>query len=284
MTKEKITSDFLDDINGQLGNVNPMATEFSDIKECYVSKSGYTRLLKASRFGKTYMLKCLKKDYLYTSLYRMALNKEFEIGIQLEHTNICRTIGWEEVEGLGPAIILEYIDGETLESLIARGALNRDLARKFVSQLIDVLGYMHNKQTIHRDLKPSNIMITHKGMNIKLIDFSLSDSDTFNVFKAPGGTSGYIAPELFLPNAKSDIRCDIYSFGVLISNMAEATGDKALMQAARVCMDHNPDRRPQSMDAITIPAEYKKWQIAAVVFLTLTAICQCIYIIISLIN
>lgn len=272
MTEENFSSDFLDDVSISLSDIAPMTTVFSNIREYYVSNSGHTRLFKARRFGKTYILKCLKKDYLYTSLYRMALNKEFEIGLQLEHTNICRTIGWEEIEGLGPTIILEYIDGETLESFMEKGLLTKPLARKFIGQLTELLGYMHNKQTIHRDLKPSNIMVTHKGLNIKLIDFSLSDNDTFNVLKAPGGTSGYIAPELFLPNAKSDIRCDIYSFGVLMCSMAEATGDRAIMRSARLCMEHNVERRPKSMEEITIPASASVGQILLLIFLSLTAV------------
>ena len=118
--------------------------------------------------------------------------------------------------------------------------------------------------------------------NIKLIDFSLSDNDTFNIFKAPGGTSGYIAPELFLPNAKSDIRCDIYSFGVLASYMAETTHDKRMMQIARQCINHNPEQRPESMAEITIPIEGNSLQIAALVFLSLSALCLLAYIIIRL--
>lgn len=282
MTEESITSDFVEDINNQLGDINSVKSNFTDIKECYVSNTGYTRLFKARRFGKTYMLKCLKKDYLFTPMYRMALNKEFEIGLQFEHTNICRTIGMEELDKLGPVIILEYIDGETLESFMSKGLLTQQLARKFFVQIKDVLQYIHNKQTIHRDLKPSNIMVTHNGLNIKLIDFSLSDSDTFNIFKSPGGTSGYIAPELFLPNSKSDIRCDIYSFGVVASNMAEITHDKMMMQIARQCINHDPEQRPESMAEITIPTEGNSFQIAALVFLSLSALCLLAYIIIRL--
>ena len=282
MTEENITSDFVEDINNQLGDINSVKSDFTDIKDCYVSNSGYTRLLKARRFGKTYMLKCLKKDYLFTPMYRMALNKEFEIGLQFEHTNICRTIGMEELDKLGPVIILEYIDGETLESFMSKGLLTQPLARKFFAQIKDVLQYIHNKQTIHRDLKPSNIMVTHNGLNIKLIDFSLSDNDTFNIFKSPGGTSGYIAPELFLPKAKSDIRCDIYSFGVLASYMAETTHDKKMMQIARQCINHNPEQRPESMAEISIPTEGNSLQIAALVFLSLSALCLLAYIIIRL--
>lgn len=284
MTEENISSGFLDDIGGQLNYIPPMTAGFSDIRECYVSKSGYTRLFRARRFGKTYILKCLKKDYLYTSLYRMALNKEFEIGLQLEHGSICRTIGLEEVNELGPTIVLEYIDGETLESFMRKGVLTKPLARKFMSQLADALDYMHNKQTIHRDLKPSNIMVTHKGLNIKLIDFSLSDNDTFNVLKAPGGTSGYIAPELFLPNAKSDIRCDIYSFGVLMCSMAEATGDRAMMKTGRLCMNHDVERRPQTVEEIPIPSDTGVWQILILIFLSLTAIALCISIVVRLLQ
>lgn len=284
MTEGNVSSDFLDDVSVPFHDIAPMTTGFSDIKECYVSKSGYTRLLRARRFGKTYMLKCLKEDYLYTSLYRMALNKEFEIGLQLEHGNICRTIGLEDLSELGPTIVLEYIDGETLESFMEKGLLTKPLARKFVSQLIDVLDYMHKKQTIHRDLKPSNIMVTYKGQNIKLIDFSLSDNDTFNVLKAPGGTSGYIAPELFLPNAKSDIRCDIYSFGVLMCSMAEATGDKAMMKTARMCMNHDVERRPQNMKEISVPADSDIWQILILIFLSLTAVALCISIVVRLLQ
>ena len=282
MTEENFTSDFIEDINNQLGDINSVKSEFTDIRECYVSNSGYTRLLKARRFGKTYMLKCLKKDYLFTPMYRMALSKEFEIGLQMEHTNICRTIGMEEVDGLGPVIILEYIDGDTLESFMSKGLLTKTLARKFFVQLKDVLKYIHNKQTIHRDLKPSNIMVTHTGENIKLIDFSLSDNDTFNVFKAPGGTSGYIAPELFLPNAKSDILCDIYSFGVLASYMAQSTHDKSMKQVAQKCMNHNPALRPQSMSEIMLPPEASAAQIAALIILSCTAVCLIAYIIVRL--
>ena len=68
---------------------------FLDMKEVYASASGHTRLLSATRYGRRYMLKCLKTDFLLAPLYQQLLRKEFEIGIQLDHPNICRTIGWE---------------------------------------------------------------------------------------------------------------------------------------------------------------------------------------------
>ncbi len=97
---------------------------------------------------------------------------------------------------------MEISDGDNLEQLIKKNALSVELARKIAGQLMDALEYMHNKQMIHRDLKPSNIMITHNGQNVKLIDFGLSDSDSFCVLKSPAGTSGYIAPGRMLPGAR----------------------------------------------------------------------------------
>ena len=100
---------------------------------------------------------------------------------------------------------------------------------------------------IHRDLKPSNIMITHNGQNVKLIDFGLSDSDSFCVLKSPAGTSGYIAPEQMLPGAKAEPRADIYSLGMVLGEMAKATGDKTLCKMAEICSCRDPQSRPQNI-------------------------------------
>ena len=220
------SSGYTEDINDEMAaaNTGSMDKSFSNIRERYVSASGHTRLLTATRYGKVYMLKCLKPDYLYTPVYRQALAKEFEIGLLLDHPNICRTIDMEYIEGLGQTIVMDYIDGDTLQQLINNGTLTAEMAHKAIRQLASALDYMHSKQIVHRDLKPANIMVTHHGSNIKLIDFGLADSDSFNVLKLPAGTSGYIAPELLLPGATADERADIYSLGMVMRDMAEATG------------------------------------------------------------
>ena len=217
---------------------------FRDLREFYVSQTGHTRLLYASRYGKLYVLKCLKPDFLYVPLYRQALAKEFEIGLQLDHPCICRTVGMEEVEGLGPVIVMERVDGCTLKNLMEQGALTRPLARRLAMQLMDAVGYLHDRQVIHRDLKPSNIMVSYNGHNVKLIDFSLADSDAFGVLKQPAGTSGYIAPEQLLAGARADVRADIYSLGMVMKDMAQAVGDRQMGHVAALCTRRNVDERP----------------------------------------
>lgn len=261
------TSGYTGDINGELDKTAPLNVQsgFSNIAEHYVSASGHTRLLTATRYGKQYILKGLKPDYLYTPVYRQALNKEFEIGLQLDHPNICRTIGMEHVPGYGTMIVLEHIDGDTLQDLISQGSLTAEMARKAASQLADALDYMHNKQIVHRDLKPSNIMITHNGHNVKLIDFSLSDGDVFTVLKLPAGTSGYMAPELYMEGAEaSSVAADVYSFGMVLKDMAAATGDRTLTGIAARCTRRNAAARPTDKAAIfapPAPPRFRRWLI-----------------------
>jgi len=271
----KSTSGYTEDITQEMTTDNPMPVEneFGNLSQCYVSLSGHTRLFTATRYGKRYMLKCLKTDFLYTPIYRQALAKEFEIGLQLEHPNICRTIGLEEIPNLGTTIVMEYIDGDTLQALLDKQMLTAGLACKITEQLMDALEYMHNKQMIHRDLKPSNIMVTHNGQNVKLIDFGLSDSDSFTILKLPAGTTGYIAPEQLLPGAKSDPQADIYSLGKVIADMAEATHDHLLKKLAECCANRDINTRPKSIQEIrNLPVHASKEKKASIILALIAAL------------
>lgn len=222
----------------------------SVISECYVSKSGHARMFTAVRYGKRYVLKCLKTDFRYTPVYRQALMKEFEIGLQLDHPNICRTISMEPVGELGDCIVMEYVDGETLETAVKGGKMTEEVVHKIAAQLLDAMEYMHAKQIVHRDIKPSNIMLTHRGGDVKLIDFGLSDSETFCVLKIPAGTRGYIAPEQLQPNAVSSPSADIYSFGKVLEYMAESAHCKQLAKIGLLCADNVHARRQSDIDKL----------------------------------
>ena len=274
------TSGYTNDLDKEIGNAAPINIEsnFVNITPLYVSASGHTRLFTATRYGKIYVLKGLKPDFMYTPVYRQALTKEFEIGLQLDHTYICRTIGMEEVDGYGAMIVMEHVDGDTLKDLIDNKTLTVKMARRIMSQLADALDYMHNKQITHRDLKPANIMVTHNGHNVKLIDFSLSDSDVFTVLKLPAGTSGYIAPEQFFPGAKATPMADIYSFGMVIKKMATITNDSYLARIANICTRRNANDRPANKEQILTAANSNKKLRTAITLLAIISTALAIYI------
>ena len=245
------TSGFTESIDKEM-SADPMPDEkgFVNIKEYYVSSAGPTRLFTATRYGKRYILKCLKEDFLLTPVYQQAIVKEFEIGLQLEHLCICRTFAMERLSGMGYTIVMEQVDGDTLQTLIENKKLSRDLAIRIVSQLMDALAYMHSKQITHRDIKPANIMVTHMGKNVKIIDFGLSDSDLFGVLKMPAGTYRYLAPEQLLEGAVAEPGADIYSLGMVMEDMAVAAGSKKLRRMSRICTVKDASQRPDSIEAL----------------------------------
>lgn len=265
----KPSSGFTENIDTEVSKADEMSVDkdFHDIKEIYVSQSGQTRILAATRYGKRYALKCLKPDFLYTPVYRQALAKEFDIGLRLDHPNICRTIGMEDLKDYGPTIIMEYVDGMTLQDFMQTRQFDRSLARKITSQLMDALEYMHSKQIYHRDLKPQNIMVTYGAYEVKVIDFSLSDSEAFSILKSPAGTMGYIAPEQLQHGAKADARADIYSFGKVLQDMALTLSDNRLMRLGKLCAQNDPIQRPVSIAAVRQAAVKHKGSHALTAFL-----------------
>ena len=187
-------------------------SSFTEVTEMY--SGAYCILYKAKRYGQWYVLKTLKEENRSTMLYRELLKKEFDISISLSHPNIVRTIGWENVPGVGECIIMEYIDGVSFDEYLSGKHSSSDRVR-VIKGVISALSYVHGKQIVHRDLKPANIMVTANGGNAKILDFGLSDTDSYCILKHPAGTDKYISPEQ-LTESVPDCRNDIYSLGKVI--------------------------------------------------------------------
>ena len=248
------SSGYPDVADSQLDFGGLFSSKFTNIMPIKSSHAGPAEIYTATRYGKRFVLKGLKEQYRNDPIYTLAMAKEFEIGLMLEHPNIRRTLSLETVEGLGKVIVLEYIDGCSLDELLEKGSLTVSSARYIAGQIADALGYIHSKQIYHRDLKPSNILVLHNENVVKLIDFNLSDSDQFIILKNPAGSKKYMAPELMNPEAKPTAVADIYSMGVVVGELASAVSDDLLAQAAEKCVNPDPNRRPQSISLIKLPA------------------------------
>ena len=212
----------------------------SAIELIHRSEDGFSELYRVCKNGRFFVYKALKKEYRGNLLYEELINKDFNIGFALNHNGICQYYAKIKHPDIGNCIVMEWIDGCTLEELITKGHINRSLARKIISELCDALGYMHHKQVIHRDLKPENILITHNGLNVKIIDFGLSDTDSYGSLKAPAGTRTYASPEL-VAGGQIDNRSDIWSLGVIISEL-----HPFYKSIARKCLQRDRDNRPAS--------------------------------------
>lgn len=226
------------------------SNKFSNISLIHSSFKGAMDIYAATRYGKRYALKGLKTGYLDDPVHNMCMIKEFEIGITLDHPNIRRTLGLENVEGLGERIILEYIDGTTLSEILSEGSMTPEQARLIAKQIAEGLTYLHNKQICHRDLKPDNILISYQGGNVKLIDFNLSDRDDYVVLKQPAGSKRYMAPEQSEQDATPTPEADIYSLGVIAQELADVSGSQRLARAAKACMNPDPGKRRRGIQMI----------------------------------
>ena len=133
-------------------------------------------LYVGTRYGRRFIIKSIKKEFRPFTEYQILHEKEFRLGISLEHPNIATTYSMEEVEDLGLCIVQEYVEGTTLGAWLEQNP-SLELRKRVFLQLLDALKYIHSLQLVHHDLKLSNIMITSNGNNVKLIDFGLSNTD-----------------------------------------------------------------------------------------------------------
>lgn len=208
------------------------------------SKSGYSVLYRYDKEGKFRVLKALKAQFRGNPVYERLLRKEFEIGWELDHPNICKVYAFENIQGLGNCIEMEYVDGCTLDDFAQSEFSDKGALKRILCQTCDALAYIHHKQIIHRDLKPQNILVTHNGLNVKIIDFGLSDTDWHSVLKGSAGTREYAAPEL-LERGEIDNRTDIYSLGKIMLSM-----DRAYMAVAQKCTKVLPQDRYASAEEV----------------------------------
>lgn len=239
--------------SGIIADIKPETTAyFTDITLWYESENGYCRLYKAQKLGKYHILKTLKPIYKDNPLYQELLQKEFQISYPLSHPHIVHTIGFEEIPGIGASIVMEYIDGIHLREYLNARNYDNHVILKILDELCQALSYIHSLQIIHRDLKPENILITRNGSNVKLIDFGLSDTDSYSILKHPAGTLKYASPEQQIPQTAIDNKADIYSIGVILEEIIQITHVKLphAHKIIRRCTSELPTRRYANIDEI----------------------------------
>jgi Tol biopolymer transport system component len=198
-----------------------------------VARGGMGEVYRARdlRLGRQIALKILPPVFAEDPIRIVRFRHEARAASALNHPNIVSVFDTGSSEGLF-WIASEFVEGETLAELLARGPLR---ARKLVDiacQIAAGLAAAHAVGVVHRDLKPANLMLTRDG-RLKILDFGLAKQtsqaldprttagQTTNM-SLPGiamGTPGYMAPEQ-VRGEPADARSDLFSMGAVLYEMA----------------------------------------------------------------
>jgi dienelactone hydrolase len=203
---------------------------------------GHVFRARDTRLDRVVAIKFIRAEYAADVEFQRRFAREARTISALNHPHVCSLYDVAEHDGLA-YLVMEHLEGETLEKVLARRTLSIDEVRKLVTQIGSALAAAHEAGVVHRDLKPGNVMVTPYGA--KVVDFGLAkeaarlDPEVETVLAEPAltvrghvvGTPAYMSPEQVL-SRPLDARSDIFSVGVILYEML--TGSRPFRGATGV--------------------------------------------------
>ena len=200
-----------------------------------IGKGGMGEVWRArdTKLGREVAIKTLPEEFAKDADRLARFEREAKLLASLNQPNIAAIYGLEEHDGTR-FLVLELVEGPTLEDRIKQGAIPVEESLKLALQIAEALEAAHDKGVIHRDLKPANIKVTPDG-KVKVLDFGLAkafegDAADVNLSQSPTlsmaatqqgvilGTAAYMSPEQ-ASGLPTDNQADIWSFGVVLFEM-----------------------------------------------------------------
>jgi eukaryotic-like serine/threonine-protein kinase len=216
-----------------------------------------------TRLGRRVALKVLH-DAFNTDPDRLRrFEQEARATAALNHPNILAVYDVGSYDS-APYYIAEFLEGDTLRSVLRRGRPPLPLALDYAIQIASGLAAAHDRGIIHRDLKPENVFVT-ADERVKVLDFGvaklvtempLAATSTATMHGTLVGTVGYMSPEQ-LRGETVDARTDIFSFGALLQELVPPTATGTLAIARR-CLEPAPSARFTSCHEVIAALSYEQ--------------------------
>jgi eukaryotic-like serine/threonine-protein kinase len=188
-----------------------------------------------TRLGRDVAVKVLRSAFINDANRLARLEREGRLLSQVSHSSICTLFDILEFDN-APVLVLELVEGETLQQRLIRGPMLLREALRCASAIAGALEAAHRKGIIHRDLKPSNIKLVDAG-TVKVLDFGVAtlaqgrddELGAADLTQTLGGTKegalvgtvAYVSPEQAMGD-RVDARTDIWAFGCLLYEMLTA--------------------------------------------------------------
>jgi eukaryotic-like serine/threonine-protein kinase len=188
-----------------------------------------------TKLGREVAIKVLPPEVAEDDERLARFRREAQLLASLNHPHIAAIHGLDEADGK-PFLVLELVEGETLQGRLDRGRIPLDDALPIASQIAEALEEAHEHGIVHRDLKPANVKLTPEGQ-VKVLDFGLakafgvdgeaspSDASRSPTLTREGteagvivGSAAYMSPEQ-ARGKRVDRRADIWAFGVVLFEM-----------------------------------------------------------------
>jgi eukaryotic-like serine/threonine-protein kinase len=173
--------------------------------------------------------------------------REAKLGASLSHPNLVSIFDTEE-DDESVLLVMEYVDGETLADLLARGPVDAGRAVQIIRAVADALDHAHASGIVHRDIKPANVLLGRDGA-IKLADLGIAKAVERTDITGTGtvlGTPAYMAPEQ-LQGGRLGPAVDVYALAAmafeLLTGRKARRGRTAVEIAHQVVNEPPPDPR-----------------------------------------
>ena len=210
-------------------------------------------------------LKVLFPELSVDNSFVERFRREAKAAANLSHPNIVSVYDWGQGENTY-YIVMEYVDGPTLSSLLRAGPLEPERAAAIAASVAAALDFAHRRGVIHRDVKPGNVLIDDRAQ-VKVADFGIAraigTSEDLTQTGSVMGTATYFSPEQ-AQGYPVDPRSDVYSLGVVLYEMvagrAPFSGDspvsiayKHVKEAPPLPSQLNPEV-PPALEAVIMKA------------------------------
>ena len=215
-------------------------------------------------------LKVLHPAFNAAPNFEARFQREAKVVAKLEHQNIVPVYDYAEHDKR-PYLVMKFIEGDTLKARMDKGPLSSEEIMKIVDSVGSALAYAHKQGVLHRDIKPSNVLLTTDGQ-IYLADFGLARMAQAGESTLSSdmmmGTPQYISPEQAMGKGDLDQRTDLYSFGVMLYEIAVGKVPFSADTPFSIIHDHiysplplprtvNPDV-PESVERVLLKALAKE--------------------------